>query len=226
MGDELNEEELARWLEKNHAGMYQPASILEEIMLVRRMQGVEFEDVTDDELLNSRIPPIPEASRPAIMLGEGIFRAGRLYVPKYPAAKSLIEFKDLAVSLVTGNVAHQTSTGKAREKELHYISITCWSTAARVARAIYPPAGGAVQSVIVRRRDFDPKANPGDILVTDVILWQSNGDINSQALGFSDLLVQFSPPIKIPFYSEVRLEITGTTVGYPVVDTYIGMEVG
>jgi hypothetical protein len=206
--------------------MYQPASILEEIMLVRRMQGIEFEDITDDELLNARIPPIPEASRPAIMLGEGIFRAGRLYVPRYPSSKSLIEFKDLAVNLVTGNVSLQTSTGKAREKELHYISITCWTTSARVARAPYPPVGGAVQSVIVRRRDFDPKANPGDILTTDTILWQANANINSQALGFSDLLVQFSPPIKIPFYSEVRLEIIGTTAGYPVADSYIGMEVG
>jgi hypothetical protein len=80
--------------------------------------------------------------------------------------------------------------------------------------------------VIVRRRDFDPKANPGDILTTDTILWQANANINSQALGFNDLLVQFSPPIKIPFYSEVRLEIIGTTAGYPVVDSYIGMDVG
>lgn len=226
MGDDNDEAELGRWLEKNHAGMYQPASLLEEIMLIRRMNGVEFEDITDDELLNSRVPPIPEASRPAIMLGEGIFRAGRLYVPKYPSSKSLIEFKDLLVDLITADVGLQTSTGKAREKELHYISITCWTTTARSVRATYPPAGGAVQTVIVRRRDFDPKANPGDILVTDVILWQATLNINSQALGFSDLLVQFSPPIKIPFYSEVRLEILGVTAGYPFVDSYIGMIVG
>ena len=226
MGDDEVENEPARWLEKNHAGMYQPASLLEEIMLIRRMRGVEFEDITNDALLNARVPPIPESSRPAIMLGEGIFRAGRLYVPKYPSAQSLIEFKDLAVNLVTSDVSLQTSTGKAREKELHYISITCWTSAARTTRAPYPPAAGAAMSVIVRRRDFDPKANPNDILVTDTILWQATVNINSQALGFSDLLVQFSPPIKIPFYSEVRLEISGTTAGYPTVDSYIGMEVG
>jgi hypothetical protein len=190
------------------------------------MKGIEFEDITDDELLASLLPPIPESSRPAIMLGEGIFRAGRLYIPKYPSAKSIIEFKDLVVSLVTDNVSLQTSTGKSREKELHYILITCWSTAARVARATYPPSGGATQSVIVRRRDFDPKANPGNVLVSDSIIWQATIDINSQALGFQDLLVQFSPPIKIPFFSEVRLEILGTTATYPVVDTYVGMMVG
>jgi hypothetical protein len=225
MGEDEVEQELDVWLSNQQAGLYQPASILEELMLLRRMKGVQFEDITNNPLLATMLPPIPQSSKPAIMLNEGVFKPGRLYIPRYPSVKVLQEFQALETNLVTGNVSLQSSTGKSREKELHYVLMTCWATAARASRAVYPPVGGTSQSIIVRRRDFNTKANPGEVLVSDSIIWQATIDINSQCLGFSDLLVQFSPPIKIPFFAEVRLEVAGTLAGYPVMDSYIGMEV-
>jgi hypothetical protein len=148
-----------------------------------------------------------------------------MYAPMYRPNPILIEFKDLAVALASTNVSKQTSTGKMRNKELHYVSMTCWTSAARTARAVYPKAGGTAGTIVVRRRDFDPSGNPGGSLITDSILAQIGANVNSYALGFQDLLIQFVPPIKIPFFSEVRLEVAGAESGYPVMDCYVGMMV-
>lgn len=214
---------IREWLGDKAVSVHHPNDLAEQISLIQNLPGVLWVDITDNPDFPSDLKPKSNDLRPSILLSEGIFRAGRAYYAKYPSEPDLQEFQDLAVNLATGNVSLQTSTGRARYKELCYVSMTCWQTAARAARSVYPAPGGSNAQIWLRRRDFNKNGPPGGVLVSDSVLCQIAANVNSYALGFHDLLIQIEPNIKIPYYSEVRLEVTGTEGGYPVMDAYLGM---
>jgi hypothetical protein len=212
-----------RFLRSKVGQYYQPSDLAAEFELIKELRDVTWEDITNQPDLGNMVATLSDHSRPAIMLNEGVFKAGRLYAPSYKPNPILTEFQDLARNLASGNMALQSSTGKVRNKELHYVSMTCWADAARTTRATYPKSGGTASTIVIRRRDFKKSGNPGGVLETDSILCQISSNINSYALGFQDLLIQIDPPIKIPFFSEVRLEVAGSEAGYPYMDGMLGM---
>jgi hypothetical protein len=214
------------WIKDKVSGggsMYKAADITEDLDILKHYQGAMWEDVTDlPDTPANYVPPISD-STPTILLGEKLFKKGRVYAPKYPAQPILAERRIFLADITAGAAALETSTGYGRWKVLRYVLLTVWTSTARVAKSVYG-AGGA-PLITITRRLYNTSGTPGQILITSSVLFTISPLINATLLGFGDLLLQFDPPIPFPFYSEIRLDIAGNNAVPTFLDGYIGVEV-
>lgn len=218
------------WLKEKVSGgssMYKSASIEDDLDIIKHYQGAMWEDITDlPDTPASYVPPISD-STPTVLLGEKIFKRGRVYAPKYPAQPILAEKRLFLQDISAGgtlSASLETSTGFGRWKQLKYVLLTVWTSTARtIPKAVYGATG--TPEIIVSRRLYNTAGTPGQILIASSNLFTINTTVNSTLLGFGDLLLQFDPPIPFPFYSEIRLDINGNNGVAAFLDAFIGVEV-
>jgi hypothetical protein len=117
-----------------------------------------------------------------------------------------------------------TDTGKARWKQLRYIILSGWTDATRTTKQTYPNGGNpAVPQIVVSRFVYSPLNHPRLTPITNAVILQIDATHNPTLLGFDDLVYQFDPPVVLPYYSEVKFQITSNVAMY--MDVYIGIEV-
>lgn len=224
-------EYIYKWLSGKTAGsgnVYIVENAADELDIIKHYSGIEWEDVTDFPDLPTELKTTDLGDQARILLGERLFKKGRVYAPKATSSGGgVTENRTLLADMTAlGNTTVTVNTGYARWKKLNYIAITGWTLPDRAVRGIYgSPAAG---SIVVTKVEYNPASPPATTPITSTIIWQCDPTHQAPLLGFTDLYVAFNPPILLPYYSDVTIVVLnqvapGTAT---VLDIFAGMEIG
>jgi len=227
-------EYIYKWLSGKVAGsgnVYIVENAADELDIIKHYSGVQWEDVTDFPDLPAELKTTDLGDQARILLGERLFKKGRVYAPKSNSSGGgVTEIRRLQADLlVVGNTVLTVNTGYARWKKLNYIAFSGWTDATRTVKGIYgsPAVGGG--NIVATRVEYNPAGPPAATPILDTIIFQAvGGGLNAALLGFRDLYIGFNPPIILPYYSDMRVTIlNGPPAGSTatVLDVFVGVEV-
>lgn len=215
-------EYISKWLgiKTVGGGVHKITGSQDELDIIKHYPGVEWVDVTSEPDLPSNAIPPDSDSVPFVLLNEPIFKKGRTYAPKTPTAKGVSsEQRNLLIDLtIPGGSITRTNTGYTRFKRLRSFSLTNWADRARTARLAYP----AGTYIIVKKVLYDRSKPPGQVRLSDVIIFQCDATHQAFLLPFTDLYIGFNPVVDLPFYTDIEIDIASGVAGY--MDIFVDIE--
>ena len=170
-------------------------------------RNISFEDVTDNIELPARW--IPPATRTFFLVGEGVFKSGRIYRARPLTKPSSYYTQAIAQQLDVTALDLSSSTAEAQRKKGVYLFLAFWNSAARSA---YQTAAGSERTITLVARYNPPNRQIRDGTVQsqvsiDFMLYQVNSSVNP-ASQLAGTLVVFLPDAVLPQYFELNLDVS------------------